>query len=131
MKTAITDIAGIGPATAATLNEHRIRSLSSLANASVERIAAIPGFSESRASRVIAAAGELLAGSGTKRPTKKKALNPGKREEPESGDVVKGKAKGKGKGKGKGKDKKKNKKKRKDKKKNKGKKKGKGKKKKK
>ncbi|NNG11668.1 MAG: helix-hairpin-helix domain-containing protein, partial [Halobacteria archaeon] len=58
MKPAISDIPGVGPATVATLGEHRIRSLASLARASVGKIAAIPGFSEARATTVIAAATE-------------------------------------------------------------------------
>jgi hypothetical protein len=68
MKPAITDISGIGPAAAAALHEHGIKTLASLARAPVEKISAVPGFSEARATRVIAAASELLAATATKQP---------------------------------------------------------------
>jgi hypothetical protein len=68
MKPAITDISGIGPAAAAVLHEHGIKTLASLARAPVEKISAVPGFSEARATRVIAAASELLAATATKQP---------------------------------------------------------------
>ena len=70
MKPEIIDIPGIGPAAAAALAEHGIKSVASLSKASVERISAIPGFSEARAAGVIAAAAELLAASGTPPSTK-------------------------------------------------------------
>ena len=73
MKPTIIDIAGIGPAAVAALAEHRIKSLASLARASIETVAAIPGFSEARAARVIAAAAELLVASGTPATTDDKA----------------------------------------------------------
>ena len=63
MKPAIIDIPGIGPATEAGLAEHGIRTLRKLAGTSVEKLAAVPGFSEARATRVIAAASTLLAGA--------------------------------------------------------------------
>ena len=84
MKLAIIDIPGIGPAAAKTLAEHRIGSLVDFAKASVEEVSAVPGFSEARATRGIAAAVELPTESGITQPTK-------------------GKGKGKGKGKKKGK----------------------------
>jgi len=68
MKPAITDISGIGPAAAAALHEHGIKTLASLARAPVDKISAVPGFSEARATRVIAAASELLAATATKQP---------------------------------------------------------------
>ncbi len=68
MKPVITDISGIGPAAAAALDEHGIKTLASLARASVEKISAVPGFSEARAARVIAAASELLATTATNQP---------------------------------------------------------------
>ena len=76
MKPVITDISGIGPAAAETLAEHRIKTLTSLARASVEKIAAIPGFSETRAANVIAAAAELLAASGSTPPATNTAEEP-------------------------------------------------------
>ena len=106
MKPAIIDITGIGPAAAEALAEHRIRTVASLANASVENISAIPGFSEARAERVIAAAAELLAVSATDQPAEAaeaddqvKASGTGKKDK-------KYKRKGKGKKGNKGKNKK-------------------------
>jgi len=93
MKPTIIDIGGIGPAAVAALAEHRIKSLASLARASIETVAAIPGFSEARAAKVIAAAAELPVASGTPATTDDKA---GKKDK--SGRKDK-KNKGKGKGK--------------------------------
>ena len=56
----IIDIPGIGPAAAEALAEHRIKTVAGLARASVEKVSAVPGFSEARAAKVIAAATELL-----------------------------------------------------------------------
>jgi hypothetical protein len=102
MKPAITDIPGIGPAAAATLGEHGIKSLAGLANSSVEKINTVPGFSEARAVKVLAAATELLVASGPTPADKVKKPEKAKKDK-----------KKKGKGKGKGKDKKKDKKKKK------------------
>jgi len=99
MKPVITDIPGIGPAAAETLAEHRIRSLAGLARASIEKIAAIPGFSEARATIIIAAAADLTAASGTT-PAAKTTLAKSKKDKKDK------KNKGKGKGKKKKKDKK-------------------------
>ena len=108
MKPVITDISGIGPAAAEVLAEHRIRTVASLARASVEKITAVPGFSEARATRVIAAATELLDASATSpaiaaKPPK--AGGKGKKDKKGKGKKdKKGKGKGKkGKGKKKGK----------------------------
>ena len=109
MKPTIIDIPGIGPAAAEALAEHRINTLSGLARASVEMVSAVPGFSEARAAKVIAAANQLLPTPDETPAVKDTASGKDKKDK-------KGK-KGKGKGKGKKKDKK-----------NKGKKKGKGKK---
>ncbi len=114
MKPAIIDIAGIGAAAVNALTEHGIQTLASLSKASVEKITSIPGFSEARATKVIADATELLGAAGTTQPAKEKKS---------------GKKDKKGKGKNKGKGKKDKKKKGKDKKDKKGKGKGKGKKK--
>ena len=73
MQPAITDIPGIGPAAAAALAEHRIRTVASLAKASVEKVSAVPGFSEARASKTIAAAAELLASPAGEATTGKSA----------------------------------------------------------
>ena len=118
MKPAIIDIPGIGPAAVTALAEHRIRGLAALSRASVEKITAIPGFSEARAAQVIAAAAELLAAAGTIPAAKdageefgKKTKSGGKgKKDKKKKDKGKGKNKGKGKGKGKNKGKKKGKK---------------------
>ena len=108
MKSAITDIPGIGPAAAAALGEHGLKSLADLANSSVEKINTVPGFSEARAVTVLAAATELLAASGTTPSAGNAEKKPGKKDK----SAGKGKKdKKKNKGKGKGKDKKKDKKK--------------------
>jgi len=114
MKPAIIDIPGIGPTAAATLAEHRIKGLVSLAKSSVEKITAIPGFSEARAAQVIAAANELLAASEITPPAKdkgtaakkEKAAGKGKKDKKEKKKKNKGKDKDKKKGKGKKKGKK-------------------------
>jgi hypothetical protein len=67
MKPALIDIRGIGPAAAAVLQEHGIGSVKTLAGMSPTDLAAVPGFSETRAAGVIAAAAALLpakAGKG-------------------------------------------------------------------
>jgi hypothetical protein len=106
MKPAIIDITGIGPAAAEALAEHRIKTVARLATASVETITAIPGFSAARAEWVIAAAGELLAESGTTpaaTDTEKESSNKDKKDKKGKKKKNKGKDKKKGKGKGKGK----------------------------
>ena len=134
MKPVITNIPGIGTVAADALAEHRITTLAQLARASVEQVAAVPGFSEARAARVIAAAGELLGASaetaardeeipqeqpanrqdsGGKKAKKDKGKGKGKGKDKKKGKGKgkdKGKSKDKRKGKGKGKDKKKGKK---------------------
>jgi len=105
MKPAIIDIPGIGPAAAATLAEHRIKGLVSLANSSVEKIATIPGFSEARATQIIAAANELLAASEITPPAKDKGAAAKKEKAAGKDQKDKKKKKNKGKGKDKKKDK--------------------------
>jgi predicted RecB family nuclease len=80
MKPAIIDITGIGPAAAETLDEHDIKSLADLASASVEKISTIPGFSETGATRVVAAAAELLAASGETQPPESDVTESGKQD---------------------------------------------------
>lgn len=65
MKTTITGVAGIGPQTAKTLHEHGFNTLSAVAAATIEQLSRVPGFSTTRASRVIRAANELIATSTT------------------------------------------------------------------
>jgi len=109
VKPAIFDIPGIGPAAVETLAEHGIRSLADLANSSVDKITPVPGFSEARAVRVLAAAIELLAASEMTEPAKGKGKKSGKKDkaggknkkDKKNKDKRKGKGKGKRKGKGK------------------------------
>jgi NAD-dependent DNA ligase len=118
MKPAIIDIPGIGPAAAEALAEHRIRTLAALARASVEKISSIPGFSEARAAKIIAAAAELTAASGTTPAAtdegtsakREKAAGKGKKDKKDKKKKNKGKGKDKKKDKKKGKGKKKGKK---------------------
>ncbi len=132
MKPTITDIPGIGPVAADALAEHNITTVYRLSRSTIEKIAAVPGFSEARAARVIAAAAELHGtpaeasppegetplqttgkqpDSGKKKAKKGKGKGKGKDKNKGKGKGKgKGKDKGKGKGKGKGKTKKKGKK---------------------
>jgi len=107
MKAAITDISGIGPAAAAALGEQGFGSLKALARASAEQVSAVPGFSDARAQKVIAAAAELLgAGNAGKAPSgaaetggkdkKKKDRKKGSKDKKKK-DRKKGKGKGKNK----------------------------------
>jgi hypothetical protein len=104
MKPAITDIVGIGPAATATLAEHGFKTLASVARSTVEKLAEVPGFSEARAAKVIAAASELLpakaapaSAKGNKDKDKKKDKK-GKKGKDKKKDK-KGKKNKKGKGK--------------------------------
>jgi NAD-dependent DNA ligase len=108
MKPAIIDIPGIGPAAAKALAEHGIRTLANLSRASVKKIASVPGFSEARATQVIADAAELLTASGITPSAKEKES--GKKDKGKKDKKKKGKDKKDKKGKGKGKGKKKGKK---------------------
>jgi len=110
VKPVITDITGIGPAAAEALAEHRIKTVARLATASVETITAIPGFSAARAEWVIAAAGELLAESGTTPATTDTGKESSNKDKKDKKKKKKNKGKDKKKGKGKGKGKKKDKK---------------------
>jgi Holliday junction resolvasome RuvABC DNA-binding subunit len=102
MKPAIIDIKGIGPAAVATLAEYRINTVDALARASIEKIAAIPGFSETRAAMVIAEAADLLAASGITKFADDSDKQHGKKDKKKD-KKKKGKGKNKGKGKKKGK----------------------------
>ncbi len=73
MNPTMTDVPGIGPAAAEALAEHRIKTLRALASASLEKIAAVPGFSEARAAKVKAAALALLAGQEIGAPAPEEA----------------------------------------------------------
>ena len=56
MPTDLTDVSGIGSATAEIFKNNGIRSVEDLASADIKDVLAIPGFGESRAAEVIAAA---------------------------------------------------------------------------
>ncbi len=115
MERVIHDVPGIGPAAAKLLAEHSINTAADLATASIELVVAVPGFSQIRATRVIAAAAELLATAGKAAPLKdtdsqsgtadKSAgkKSKGKKSKKAKKDKKGKKSKGKGKGKGKGK----------------------------
>lgn len=60
MTTPITEVRGIGASTAAVLAKHGFSSAEDLANASIADIAAVPGFGESRAQKIIDAANDRL-----------------------------------------------------------------------
>lgn len=62
MTSSITDISGIGASTAKTLTSHGIKTVKDLADASIEQITAVPGFSHARASKTKAGAVNLLGG---------------------------------------------------------------------
>lgn len=115
----LTDVTGIGSATAAQLGERGIRTVEDLKNATVEAIRAIPGFGVARAEAVRRAAARLLGEmAGTPAPRRSGAEQPegagtGKREKGkgEKGKREKGKDKKKDKKKPKKRDKEKKKKK--------------------
>ncbi|MDT8421910.1 MAG: helix-hairpin-helix domain-containing protein, partial [Desulfuromonadales bacterium] len=62
MSTSLLEVKGIGPATVPLLAELGIKSAEDLAGAKPAAVAAVQGFSETRANQVIAAAGVLLRG---------------------------------------------------------------------
>ena len=78
MATTLIEVNGIGPATAKTLAEHGIESAEDLAGAKLGTIMAVPGFSEIRATRTIAAAKASIKGTPAakvKTSTAKKAVS--------------------------------------------------------
>ena len=54
-------ITGIGPAAAQTLMDHGFKTVESIADTTVEKLSAVPGFSVIRAQKTIDAANQLLA----------------------------------------------------------------------
>ncbi len=60
MATDIEKVSGIGPATAAFLRSQGISSAEDLAGITVEQVAALKGFSTTRAEQVVTAAQQLL-----------------------------------------------------------------------
>lgn len=65
MKEKITDVKGVGPATAAVLAAHGIRTVRDLASATLARLTGIRGFSEFRAGQIKFNAESLLKKSGS------------------------------------------------------------------
>jgi hypothetical protein len=60
MKQSLTDITGIGPATADILSQHGFSNIELIARATVIELITVPGFSEIRANSVIQHAQSLL-----------------------------------------------------------------------
>ncbi len=100
----LTDISGIGPATARVLTDHGFADIGSVASATTEELAKVPGFGHVKAKAAIEAARALTAGTS---PTESKpAAAKGLKSDSKRKDK-KGKKKKKGKDKkGKKKDKK-------------------------
>lgn len=73
MATSILEVKGIGPATAKVLAENGINSAELLATAKLGTIMAIPGFSEARAEKTIAAAKDAV-GNAPQAPKKTPAM---------------------------------------------------------
>ena len=76
MKPQLTDVRGIGPAAARILEAQGIRTVAALAKASTDKVTTAPGFAETRATDVIAAAAALLAAAGAAQEV---APSPGKK----------------------------------------------------
>ncbi len=62
MTASLTEISGIGPQTAAVLANNGFKTVDSVANASVESLSNVPGFSQARAASTIKSARDLLSG---------------------------------------------------------------------
>jgi transcription termination factor NusA len=60
MAQSILDVKGIGKVTSAILAKSGFKTANDLANTSVEKLAALPGFSETRAMQVIKNANDLI-----------------------------------------------------------------------
>ena len=99
----LTQISGIGPATAGVLESNGFVSVQAIAQAAEAELATVPGFGSARAATIIAAARAVLspATSSESAPSAPKVDKKKKKKK---------RKKGKGKSKGKGRDKKKKKK---------------------
>jgi creatinine amidohydrolase/Fe(II)-dependent formamide hydrolase-like protein len=69
MGATVTDISGIGPSAAETLRKSGYGTLRQIADTSVEKLGAVHGFGEIRATRIINRANELLRSSQTDAPS--------------------------------------------------------------
>ena len=58
-------ITGIGPAAAQTLMDHGFKTVKSIADTTIEKLSAVPGFSVIRAQKTIDAAKQLLASTAS------------------------------------------------------------------
>ncbi len=76
MTASVTDVSGIGASTAEALGEQGIKTAEDLANASVERVMAVPGFAKARAERAINAAKAHVSGKPAAVKTVKKKAAP-------------------------------------------------------
>ncbi|OIO74081.1 MAG: hypothetical protein AUJ57_03035 [Zetaproteobacteria bacterium CG1_02_53_45] len=74
MKHLLTDITGIGESTAALLAEHGIDSVTALRKTSIKKLCRVPGFSETRATVVLACADELKSADKALKRAEKDAL---------------------------------------------------------
>jgi nucleotidyltransferase/DNA polymerase involved in DNA repair len=108
----LTDVEGIGPAGAAKLRRHGLRTVRALADASLGTIEAVPGFGRATAGRAQRSARSLVGPTPESVAPAAAATKRDEAEADKSGKAKKDKGKGKGKGKkkGKGKGKKKKKK---------------------
>jgi len=73
MAIALTEVTGIGESTVKLLVEHGYENAEDLAEATLAGLTVVPGFSEVRAGRVIAAAQQLVAAAKPKAKPKAKA----------------------------------------------------------
>ncbi len=78
MAAPLIEITGIGPAAAQTLMDHSFKTVESIADTTIEKLSAVPGFSVIRAQKTIDAAKQLLASttsdSATAASVKKSAV---------------------------------------------------------
>ncbi|MFQ3224217.1 MAG: Holliday junction resolvasome RuvABC DNA-binding subunit [Lentimonas sp.] len=75
MSTPITDIIGIGPATAAALSKNGFHTAADIAAADVNALCAMPGFGPIKAKATISAA-TAMAATETSKPEKTKKATP-------------------------------------------------------
>ena len=95
----ITDISGIGDATAQLLKTHGIDSVEALAQASIEQLAAVPGIGANRAAALGESARRLLPAASADTPSSETVPAPAgddtEMERTKDGKGKKGKKKGK------------------------------------
>lgn len=101
MKTPLTRVAGIGPATARQLNAHGITCAEDLATADTAVISAVPGFGHIRTTQVKQAAAEIAEQASPDEKAKKKDKSKEKGDKKEKGKKDKKNKKDKKKEKGK------------------------------